>query len=185
VFSTANLDIIGTFSDSYFFLSNFYLHEIKVKSITYPSVEHAFQASKSLLIKDKFEIAAVDSPRLARILGRRVSLRPDWETVKSGVMLFLLREKFSNEILQKHLIKTGKAELIEGNHWGDCYWGICNGVGKNMLGKLLMQVRSEVAKPNKSWGNMDLEERRVIVGDFINQAVKHRDTKQGVGFLGK
>ncbi len=55
-----------------------------------------------------------------------------------------LREKFSPEmILSEMLEATGDAELIEGNHWGDTFWGVCNGVGQNNLGKLLMAIRSE------------------------------------------
>lgn len=47
------------------------------------------------------------------------------------------------KIFLKKLIKTGDAELIEGNWWGDKYWGMCNGEGMNKLGKILMQVRKE------------------------------------------
>lgn len=46
-------------------------------------------------------------------------------------------------ILSEMLEATGDAELIEGNHWGDTFWGVCNGVGQNNLGKLLMAIRSE------------------------------------------
>ena len=43
------------------------------------------------------------------------------------------------------LIKTGNTELIEGNFWGDTFWGICDGVGENNLGKILMRVRKELS----------------------------------------
>ena len=48
--------------------------------------------------------------------------------------------------MASRLINTGDAILIEGNTWGDTYWGVCDGVGENRLGKLLMEVREECKK---------------------------------------
>ena len=59
-------------------------------------------------------------------------------------MLTGLRKKFADPELRNLLLATGDEELIEGNYWGDTYWGVCNGVGQNKLGKLLMQVREEI-----------------------------------------
>ena len=56
----------------------------------------------------------------------------------------LLKKKFENPQFRKLLLDTYPHELIEGNNWGDTYWGKCNGHGKNMLGTLLMQIRSEL-----------------------------------------
>jgi predicted NAD-dependent protein-ADP-ribosyltransferase YbiA (DUF1768 family) len=39
---------------------------------------------------------------------------------------------------------TGDEELVEGNWWNDTFWGVCNGVGENNLGKLLMKIRAEL-----------------------------------------
>lgn len=67
--------------------------------------------------------------------------------MRDGVMLQLLRQKFlGDEELRRKLLRTGDAMLVEGNYWGDTYWGVCFGSGKNMLGKLLMQVREELRK---------------------------------------
>jgi hypothetical protein len=55
--------------------------------------------------------------------------------------LELLAQKFSYPYYRDLLLATGDAELIEGNVWNDVFWGVCNGIGKNWLGKLLMQVR--------------------------------------------
>ena len=55
-----------------------------------------------------------------------------------------LRSKFSAPELREKLLDTGDAELIEGNWWNDTTWGVCNGVGENRLGKLLMQIRAEI-----------------------------------------
>ena len=85
----------------------------------------------------------------AKRLGRRVRLRSDWEQVKYDVMLDVVRAKFNQhpDLAQK-LLATGDEELVEGNDWGDTYWGVCNGRGKNMLGKILMRVRAELRGEN-------------------------------------
>ena len=71
-------------------------------------------------------------------------------------MSWAVREKFNNnDELKEMLISTGDEELIEGNHWHDVFWGICNGKGENNLGKILMQVRSEI-KNNTVFKGIDL-----------------------------
>ena len=55
-----------------------------------------------------------------------------------------LRKKFSDPGLRKALLDTGDEYLEEGNTWRDEYWGVCNGIGKNRLGKLLMKIRDEL-----------------------------------------
>lgn len=50
--------------------------------------------------------------------------------------------KFSqNEFIRNKLLSTGDVPLIEGNTWGDTFWGVVNGVGLNKMGKALMEVR--------------------------------------------
>ena len=57
----------------------------------------------------------------------------------------LVRRKFQSSIsLRLQLWSTGDKELIEGNTWNDTYWGVCNGVGRNQLGKTLMKIREEL-----------------------------------------
>jgi predicted NAD-dependent protein-ADP-ribosyltransferase YbiA (DUF1768 family) len=58
-------------------------------------------------------------------------------------MRSLLRQKFAHPSMRERLLATGDEELIEGNWWGDTFWGVCNGEGQNQLGKLLMRVRHE------------------------------------------
>jgi len=68
-------------------------------------------------------------------------MRPDWEAVKDDIMYRCVLAKFEDPILRQRLLDTGDQELIEGNTWGDTYWGVCKGKGRNMLGKTLMAVR--------------------------------------------
>ena len=113
--------------------------------VRYVSVEHAYQAAKSLdpEVRKLFiqDIKAGD----AKKLGQQIELRPDWEQVKYNIMLDLVRQKFNtDEDLKAQLLATGEAYLEETNHWGDVVWGVCKGVGKNWLGKILMTVRREL-----------------------------------------
>lgn len=126
----------------YGFLSNFYSSPITYEGIVYPTVEHIFQAMKTLDNTERIKIANAATPGQAKRLGRRVALRGDWEEIKVDVMRTALKLKFSNPVLKAKLIATGDAELIEGNTWNDRFWGVCNGTGKNMLGTLLMELRS-------------------------------------------
>ncbi len=82
--------------------------------------------------------------RMGRDRGK--PLRSDWESVKETIMLEALRAKFSQHpALTKLLLGTGDAPIIE-HTTNDSYWGDGggNGKGKNRLGELLVQVRTEL-----------------------------------------
>ena len=132
------------FRGKYQFLSNFYYAPFIVDGIEFPTVEHYFQAAKTFDKGDRQMIAAASSPGLAKRMGRRISLRPDWERVKLTVMKVALRAKFSDPHLRSKLVQTYPEELVEDNTWNDYFWGRCNGKGKNHLGMLLMEIRDEV-----------------------------------------
>lgn len=136
--------MIKEFAGKYEFLSNFWHSPFTYEGIVYPTNEHFFQAMKTLDPKERLWIASAETPGASKRRGRACTLRPDWEQVKDEVMLTGLRLKFSNSALRTQLIMTGDEELVEGNWWGDTCWGVCNGVGENRLGKLLMQVREEI-----------------------------------------
>ena len=136
--------MIDCFDGEFAFLSNFHPSPISDGNLIFPTVEHYFQAAKTTNMEEYKAIAAADTPGQAKRLGRKVTLRPDWEEVKDQVMLDALRKKFSDDKLRSMLLATGEEYLIEGNTWGDKYWGVCDGVGLNHLGKLLMQVREEI-----------------------------------------
>jgi ribA/ribD-fused uncharacterized protein len=121
--------------------------------MTFPTSEHAFQWSKAATVDGALQILDAKTPGDAKKLGKLIIKRPDWETIKVDTMKQILQAKFSiwnqdqitqNQLAQK-LVETGNAELVEGNNWGDTFWGQCPlGNGENMLGKLLMKVRSEI-----------------------------------------
>jgi len=126
------------------FLSNFYSVIVKYNGIEFPSVEHAFQASKCLDENVQRQFRIIPTPGEAKRFGKKVKLREDWEIVKVSIMEDLLKQKFSQKELKNKLLETGNLELIEGNNHGDTFWGQVNGQGENMLGKLLMKIRDEI-----------------------------------------
>lgn len=137
---------INQFRDEYDFLSNFYEAPVTWEELTYPHAEAAFQAAKVLTLEERLPFTGL-SPTQAKHRGRRVALRPDWEEVKTQVMEEVVRAKFTqNPDLAARLIATGDAELVEGNTWNDTCWGVSlrTGRGQNRLGRILMQVRSEL-----------------------------------------
>lgn len=75
----------------------------------------------------------------------RVCRRADWDDVKLGIMKRILRAKADqHEYVRRKLLETGDRELIE-DSWRDDYWGWGpNGDGQNMLGRLWMEVRSDL-----------------------------------------
>lgn len=136
--------MIDKFDGAYRFLSNFYCVNVVLDNMTFYSVEHAYQAAKSLIGHERRIVQQCATASEAKRIGKQLTLRADWEQVKDSVMLDLLRQKFAQEPLRNLLLATGNEELIEGNWWGDVYWGVCRGRGLNLLGILLMQVRAEL-----------------------------------------
>lgn len=134
--------MILSFRDEYFFLSNFYPVEIKLDGIVYPNAETAFQAQKTLDVEERRKFSMLKNPVQAKRLGRKVKLRDDWEEVKLDIMTEVVSQKFlQHPHLIEMLLQTGDEELVEGNKWGDRFWGVCKGKGKNHLGKILMKIR--------------------------------------------
>jgi hypothetical protein len=141
------MQMIGEFKGAYRFLSNFWNATVHYEGTDYKSVEHAFQAAKTLLPSERAWVWSAQTASEAKKRGRQVALRPDWEQVKLDVMEALVRDKFSRHPhLRDQLLATGTHELVEGNWWNDTFWGVCRGTGYNHLGRILMKVRAELSR---------------------------------------
>lgn len=143
---------ITNFRGEYAFLSNF-SHSLIVidKDEIWDTAEHLYQASKTLDKNERNRLYMAVTPGKAKRLGRKVTLRPDWEEIKYDIMLNVVRLKFTQNLKYAYLLYyTQDKKLIEGNTWHDNEWGNCNClkcqdiVGKNYLGKILMQIRAEL-----------------------------------------
>lgn len=140
----------------YEFLSNMYESEVTYEGITYRCAEAAFQAQKYALgtkdrRKKQLRFAKMDGYE-ARKAGKAIRSfdETEWNARKVDVMRAIQIAKYSNPVLMQKLKDTGTAHLIEGNDWGDTFWGAVpvqgeNRLwGKNNLGKILMEVRGAV-----------------------------------------
>ena len=141
---------IDSFTGPYRFLSNFWLYAVAWEGVVFPTLEHAYQWTKQETDAGRAAVLAAATPGEAKRAGRAHPVRFDWEFVKDDVMLDLLWIKFRDPYLADWLLGTGSAELVEGNAWGDTYWGVCGGVGENKLGLLLMRVRDELRDAARS-----------------------------------
>ena len=137
--------MIDSFRGEYRFLSNFWEYPIVYESIVYPTTEHAYQAAKSNDALIKIDISLAKTPGIAKKIGNTIIMRSDWNSIKIKVMGDITRLKYNGDNdLSKMLINTSPHELVEGNIWGDTFWGVCKGVGCNHLGKILMMRRSQL-----------------------------------------
>ena len=135
---------ITSFQNEYYFLSNMYPtpERIKFKGYAFTCVESAYQGFK---VMQPSYFQSMNGYQAKRA-NRNYLMRDDWTLLKNQVMYSLLIEKFKQPELRKLLIATGDREIIEGNNWGDIYWGMSKGIGVNTLGRMLMQLRSEIIK---------------------------------------
>lgn len=135
---------IKSFSGQYSWLSNFYPVAVVYDGVEYMTVEHAYQAAKTLDKVERQIIQKAKTPAEAKNLGKYVTVRKDWFSIRVYVMKGLLEQKFAVPVLRDRLMATGSDIIIEGNYWNDTFWGVCNGKGKNVLGKLIMEIRDSI-----------------------------------------
>ena len=134
-------------SEEYGEFSNFAGYSIQLDGKRWPTSEHYFQAMKFQENSHREAIRKEKSPLQAARLGRdrKRPLRRDWESVKVSIMRKAVLCKFTqHEDLRELLLSTGEAKLIE-HTTNDAYWGDGgDGSGKNMLGRILMEVRTQL-----------------------------------------
>jgi len=136
---------IDEFRGEYSFLSNFYPAPFVDNSgLLWATSEHYYQAHKT---NDPYTFDCIrhaTTPGISKKLGANVELRGDWNDVKIDIMKKAIRYKFDQNLdIKEKLILTGEADLIEGNRWGDTFWGydLNKHRGKNVLGNLLIELR--------------------------------------------
>ncbi len=136
--------------------SNLYRREIVFETRTYPTAEHAYQAGKARKPEVREWLMSAPSPSLLAMAAHGLyywDVAPGWSTTKFGRMRSVLVAKFTqHDDLRKILLATGDARLVESatvDSPVNRLWGEVNGVGQNMLGKLLMEVREELRNSNR------------------------------------
>lgn len=131
--------------DAYGEFSNFSRYGIEMDGKWWKTTEHYFQAQKFDDENYREKIRLASDPKTAANLGRSrdVPIRSDWEYIKDNVMRKAVLRKFqTHDGLKALLLGTGNEHIVE-NAPGDFYWGCgADGTGRNMLGKILEEVRS-------------------------------------------
>jgi N-glycosidase YbiA len=130
--------------------SNFSPHSIDLDGKNWATVEHYYQAHKFEGTEFEYlmaEIQAAPTPELAAKIGRAPAHQPraDWDINKREIMYRAIRQKFSSHLdVQQVLLDTLDAEIVEDSPV-DHFWGCgIDRSGQNQLGRILMQVRSEL-----------------------------------------
>jgi ribA/ribD-fused uncharacterized protein len=152
-------NVINSFTGKYSFFSNFHPAIIQFEGLNYPTVEHAYQASKSKEYFFRKLIVALPANKagLAKKRGQTIRLRSDWKDVQIDIMHSLLCYKFKQEPFKTKLLETENAIIIEGNYWHDNNWGDCGCKdckdisGENWLGRLIMDIRSQIIEKDNCY----------------------------------
>jgi len=152
-------------------MRNDYPVNITIAGITYPTVEHAYQAAKFKDRNIKLKIAMLDPSEVkeARKIGRKSSgINPDWDSIREGVMARILEQKFTSYVLGDRLAKTGNAELVlEG---GDDFWGVGkNNSGDNILGAILESIRSDLQFDRGIEPEEESKPKRISLSEALNE----------------
>lgn len=145
------------YEQDFYVLSNFSSFRVRWRGIDFDTSEQAYHWAKFVNLENDGisdhateaarDIRAARSAHEAFKIAERnkINRRPDWDDVKLYYMKEILLAKVTqHEYVQKKLLETGDRELIE-NSWRDSVWGWgTNRDGRNLLGKLWMEIRAEL-----------------------------------------
>jgi len=170
VLELLDMKAIDSYQRKYRWLSNFWPCIIEFEGLECSTLEHAFFVSAVKDHKLRKKIRDFQTPAEAKDFVEQNNLMTkDWTNKRQlRVMEELLMQKFGGKdpLLTRAFLATEGRDLIEGNNWGDTWWGVCDGIGHNKLGKVQMKVRSKLLKEkqkilrlvSKKYNNKDIAE---------------------------
>jgi ribA/ribD-fused uncharacterized protein len=133
--------------------SNLYKRPVVFEGTTFPTSEHAYQAGKAIKPAVRQWILSAPTPALAAMAAHGLyvwDVVPNWAQIKFDRMRAVLRSKFDqHDDLRELLLSTGEARLVEAgtvNNAVNRLWGEVDGKGENMLGVMLMELRTAYAE---------------------------------------
>jgi len=131
--------------------SNLFRREIVFEDETFSTSEHAYQAGKARKPAVRKWLMDAPSPSLLAMAAHGLyywDVAPGWSKTKFDRMRAVLLAKFSQHSdLRELLLSTGESMLVESatvDNEVNRLWGEVNGVGRNMLGVMLMELRTEL-----------------------------------------
>jgi ribA/ribD-fused uncharacterized protein len=156
--------MINRFIGKYAGFSNFVPAVVSFEGITFPTVEHAYVAAKTLNIAFRRDVAMTPAKQagVVKKWGRTVVLRGDWEDIKVAIMQDLLLQKFQQQPFKDLLMGTKDQKIVEGNYWHDNFWGDCfckkctDIKGEDMLGHQLMTLREYFSLLDENITNLEI-----------------------------
>lgn len=154
------------FRDEYAFLSNMYYTKIPYEGLIYPSVENAYQASKCINEKDKISFQTY-TPVEAKRAGKKVQMKEDFNDNRIKIMQELIDIKFINNTNLAQRLTSITEPIIEENTWNDTFWGICNGIGENNLGKCLENTKQKIMY-KKHFLNFDKVDKLLNENEYLS-----------------
>lgn len=145
------------YEQDFYVLSNFSSFSLEWEGLCFPTSEAAYHWEKFVgegadgdsATRNSIAHAIYTAPSAHEAFkiaeAQKHLRRQDWDAVKVDIMRNILREKAQQHAyVRRKLLATGDRELVE-NSWRDSFWGWGpNRDGQNMLGKLWMEIRSEL-----------------------------------------
>lgn len=149
---------IRFYEHEFYALSNFSSFMLFWNGHDWMTSEHAYHSEKFTDPAVLEELKQARSAHAAMQIARKHAdkVRPDWDAIKLEVMKRILQAKVEqHEYVRRKLLQTGDRVLVE-DSWRDDFWGWGpNRDGANHLGRLWMQVRTEIRIENRK----DIEEK--------------------------
>lgn len=135
------------YEQDFYVLSNFSSFAIDWRDRRFSTLEHAYHWEKfpGSIIADHIHFAKSAHEAFKIAEQNKATRREDWDEVKVEIMRRLLWAKVNqHEYVKRKLLSTGSRELIE-NSWRDDFWGWAEDrKGKNVLGRLWMEIRDSL-----------------------------------------
>lgn len=127
------------------YLSTYYKAPFALDGFEWRTIEHYVQAMQYIKSDPDYaeEIRTTERSMIAHSMGKRKDRDADYDSL--ACMKKALQAKFeAHEDLAERLLNTGDA-VLEKAAANDPFWGIgTDGLGKNHLGTLLMEIRAEL-----------------------------------------
>lgn len=133
---------IKVFRDKHLFLSPRSKTRVEFGGFVYNTVEAAYQASKTEEVDLRKALRSLSGAEAAQV-GKLIKPPKAWFAQRVVIMGDLLWQKFGQDPDRCRLLETDDEEIVRENDWGDTFWGVCKGVGENIYGKLVMEIRGE------------------------------------------